>query len=401
MLAQSRRDLEREAELRAYAVLSDEDIPALERITDLAASLCGMSVAEVNVVSTTDVVHVATTNRDHLRVPREQSFCSTVIEYDVENYVVTDATKEMPFATSPYVNGELAAIRSYASARLVAPSGVVLGTICVFDQAFVEVNDEHLAALRTLAATIVDVLEMRRSQIELAGTITRLADSHRELHVSNESLEAFAGQISHDLQAPLTAVELALELLEDETDLSAEAQSLLDHARSGGRRMQRTITDLLDFALAGSGTPAVPVDLDRVVEQTVTDLGVAVADAKIEVRPLPRVMGHETEVRAVLQNLIANAVKFAAPHGVAHVQVGGEVDGGTARITVADNGPGIPEEEREAVFGLSFRGDSDVAGHGIGLATCARIIRARGGRIGVDQAPSGGAALWFELPAAP
>lgn len=401
MLAQSRRDLEREAELRAYAVLGDDDIPALERITDLAASLCGMSVAEVNVVSTTDVVHVATTNRDHLRVPRGQSFCSTVIEYDVDNYVVADATKEMPFAASPYVTGERAAIRSYASARLVAPSGVVLGTICVFDQAFVEVNDDHLAALRTLAAAIVDILEMRRSQVELAGTINRLADSHRELHSSNESLEAFAGQISHDLQSPLTAVELALELLEDTVELGADARMFLEHARSGGRRMQRTIIDLLDFAVAGSGSPAVRVDLDPLVEQTLADLSAGLAGAKIDSERLPAVMGHETEIRAVLQNLIANAVKFAAPYGVPQVHLSGEVLGDVVRVVVADNGPGIPEEERESVFGLAFRGDTGVEGHGIGLATCARIIRARGGRIGVDQAPSGGAAIWFELPAAP
>ncbi len=402
MLAEARRDLEREAELRAYAILGDDDLPALERIADLAAMLCGMSVAEVNVVSTTDVVHVATTNRDHLRVPREHSFCSTVIEKDVENYVVTDATREMPFAASPYVTGEIAAIRSYVSARLVTPTGTVIGTICAFDQALVEVNDEHLAARRALAAAVVDVLEMRRTQLELAGALTRLADSHRELHSSNESLEAFAGQISHDLQAPLTAVELALELLEDETELGTDAQALLEHARAGGRRMQRAITDLLDFAVAGSAVPPVLVDVERLVEQVIDDLGGAVADAKIEVKPLPRVIGHETEVRAVLQNLIANAVKFAAPYGVAHVYVSGVVDGGTARITVADNGPGIPERDREAVFGLAFRGEvGDVAGHGIGLATTARIIRARGGRIGVESAPGGGAALWFELPAVP
>ena len=77
------------------------------------------------------------------------------------------------------------------------------------------------------------------------------------------------------------------------------------------------------------------------------------------------------------------------------------MNGGVARVTVTDNGPGIPEEDREVVFGLNVRGASDVEGHGIGLATCARIIRARGGRIGVEQAPSGGAVLWFELPAAP
>ncbi len=399
MLNQSRHDLEREAELRAYDVLGADDIPALERVTDLAAALCGMSVAEVNVVSTADVVHVATTNRDHLRVPREHSFCSTVITYDVDTYVVADATKELPFARSPYVNGEFASIRSYVGARLVAPSGTVLGMLCVFDQALVEVTEEHLGSLQALAATVVDILEMRRTQVELAGTLTRLAHSHRELHTSNESLEAFAGQISHDLQSPLTAVEIALELLEDETVLDESSQALLEHARSGGRRMQRTITDLLDFAVAGAGSPAVRVDLAGLVGQALADLSAGLAEVKVEVDPLPAVMAHESEVRAVLQNLIANAVKFSAPIGIPHVHVSGEVRGATARITVADNGPGVPEAEREAVFGLSFRGASEVEGHGIGLATCARIVRARGGRIGVDQAPSGGAAFWFELPA--
>lgn len=393
-------DLAREAELRAYAVLGTDDIPALERITDLAAALCGMSVAEVNVVSTADVVHVATTSRDHRRVPREDSFCSTVIGYDVDTYVVPDATQELPFARSPYVTGELAAIRTYASARLVSSSGVVLGTLCVFDQAFVEVSESNLAALQTLAATVVDVLEMRRTQLELAGSVTRLAASHRELHSSNESLEAFAGQISHDLQAPLTVVEIALELLEDEAVLDEDAQALLEHARSGGRRMQRTITDLLDFAVAGAGSPAVRVDLDAVVADTLADLAAGLEDVKIDVDPLPAVLGHESEVRSILQNLIANAVKFAAPLGVPHVHLSGEVRGASVRVTVADNGPGVPEAEREAVFGLAFRGVTEVEGHGIGLATCARIVRARGGRIGVDHAPSGGAAFWFELPAA-
>src|SRR4051794_11634259 len=110
MVANTGEDFEREAELRAYAVLNAQRIPALEPIVDLAAAVCGMAVAEVNVVSTLDVVHVATTNRDYLRVPREHSFCSPVITYGVETYVVPDATLEQPFASSPYVTGEKASI---------------------------------------------------------------------------------------------------------------------------------------------------------------------------------------------------------------------------------------------------------------------------------------------------
>jgi signal transduction histidine kinase len=398
VLNQTRHDLEREAELRAYQVLGTEDIPALERIVDLAAELSGMAIAEINVVSTADVVHVATTNRDHLRVPREYSFCSTVIEHDVENFIVRDARVTEPFSASPYVTGEKAAIRSYASARLRSAAGTVLGTLCVFDSELREVDEVQLRALRSLAGMVMDVLEMRRSARDLAATLGRLADSHRELFVSNESLEAFAGQISHDLQTPLTAVEMALELLADEVTFDEDARMLLDHARAGGRRMARTITDLLDFAVVGEGSPATRVDLDGVVADVLDDLGPGLLDAKIEAGPLPAVLGHESEVRAVLQNLIANAVKFSAPSGVAQVRISGEVNDGTALITVADNGPGVPEEQRQQVFGLAFRGESTVDGHGIGLATCARIISARGGRIGVDQVPSGGAAFWFELP---
>lgn len=399
MLRESRQDLEREAELRAYAVLDAQRIPALERIVDLAAAVCGMAVAEVNVVSTEDVVHVATTNRDYLRVPREHSFCSPVIGYGVETYTVPDATQEQPFASSPYVTGEKASIRSYASARLQAPNGVVLGNLCVFDSTVREVEPSQLEALKHLAGMVVDIFEMRRSELELAGALNRLAGSHRELHSSNESLEAFAGQISHDLQSPLTTVELALELLEDEVELSETALSLLDFARSGGRRMQRTITDLLDFAVAGSGSPAVRVDLADVVTSVLADLAVGLVDVKVEVGELPPVLGHDTELRAVLQNLVANAVKFASPYGTPHVQLRGTVDGGTARISVIDNGPGIAEADRAAVFGLNVRGDTTVPGHGIGLATCARLIAARGGRIGVDQAVGGGSEFWFELPA--
>lgn len=399
MSVDRRQDLEREAELRAYEVLGSDDVPALEKIADLAAALTGMAVAEVNVVTTADVVHVATTNRDHRKVPREHSFCSTVIQHDVPTYVVADASTTEPFASSPYVTGEKASIRSYAAARLVAPTGTVLGTLCVFDETPRAVTEAQLANLQGLAAAAMDVLEMRRQQIELAGTVRRLADSHRELGMSNESLEAFAGQISHDLQAPLAAVEIALELLDDEFGAGEEPQMLLDHARAGARRMSRAITDLLDFAVTGTGSPPQQVALNPVVADVLDDLAVALAEAKVDVGILPTVLGHETELRAVLQNLIANAVKFSSPYGVVQIEVRGRVDSGTARITVSDNGPGVPEGEREAVFGLSVRGDSAVEGHGIGLATCARIVNARGGRIGVEQAASGGAAFWFELPA--
>lgn len=400
-------DLEREAELRAYAVLDSDTIPALEHIADLAAAATGMAVAEVNVVSLHDVVHVATTNRDHLRVPREHSFCSTVITYDTENYVVPDARLEQPFASSPYVNGEKAAIRSYASALLTAPSGVVLGTICVFDSELRDVSASQLGTLRTLAATIVDVLEMRRVEVELAGTLARLAGSHRELNTSNESLEAFAGQISHDIKTPLTSMRLALELLADSPNLAGSGGAsdelfLLDRAVESAGRMNRMIEDLMAFASLG-GNELGDVDTHQVASEVLTDLISVVGDADVVLGGLPHVWSTPSQVRAILQNLIANALKFASQGPEKPViKIDGFLIGENATIRIADNGPGVPAAERDSVFDLLVRGsNAEVDGHGIGLATCARIVAAHGGDIWVDDSPGGGATFWFSLPTGP
>jgi signal transduction histidine kinase len=84
------------------------------------------------------------------------------------------------------------------------------------------------------------------------------------------------------------------------------------------------------------------------------------------------------------------------------VTVTGSRNGEAGRITVLDNGPGVPPDQRSVIFEDRVRGTeaagSDIEGLGIGLATCARIIAAHGGRLGVDEAPGGGAAFWFELP---
>lgn len=396
----SSSDVEREAELRAYDVLASTPLPVLDRIADLAALVCGTSTAEVNVITATEQVHLAASDRNTARVPKEDSFCARVIGMEEPVVVVTDAGSDARFSDSPFANGERGAITTYAAARLTSATGSVLGTLCVFDDGPRVLAATQLAALQHLAGIVSDFLETRRVEIELAGSLQRLAGSHRALRASNESLEAFAGQISHDLQSPLTSVELALGLLAEHAALDEKSQLLLDHALSGGRRMQRAITDLLDFAVSGTSTTPVRVALEPVVDQVLLDLG-ATFTARIEVDALPTVLGQETAVRAVLQNLIANAVKHAATAGRPHIHLSGEVRDGTARITVADDGPGVPVAEREAIFALAVRGTSDAPGHGIGLATCARIVHASGGRIGVDQGPSGGAAFWFELPAAP
>ena len=139
--------------------------------------------------------------------------------------------------------------------------------------------------------------------------------------------------------------------------------------------------------------------------EVIDDLHAAIAasSADVVVDADLEVWADRTLLGVVIQNLIANAVKFAATDGVEpRVEVRADVRSPGWLITVDDNGPGVPVAFRKRVFDLMDRGNAEgVDGLGIGLATCRRIVQAHGGRIGIDDSPLGGARVWITLPSRP
>jgi light-regulated signal transduction histidine kinase (bacteriophytochrome) len=132
-------------------------------------------------------------------------------------------------------------------------------------------------------------------------------------------------------------------------------------------------------------------------------LRIAETGAVVRVDPLPTVTSHPTQLGQVFQNLISNALKFVPPGVVPEVVVSAEQAGDEWDFSVTDNGIGIEPRHRERIFGMFKRlhNRSEYEGSGIGLALCKRIIEREGGRIGVDEAPSGqGSSFWFALPIA-
>jgi len=232
-----------------------------------------------------------------------------------------------------------------------------------------------------------------------------MADLNRaqtELARSNELLTLFAGQVSHDLRSPLTAILANAELLATEPSVVADpaASELVAATYDAGRRMAGLIDTILGYARVGSELERSSVRLDEVLDHVLDDLGPVVVQrsARITREPLPEVRGDTTLLYTVLQNLVANAVKFTPPGRTPEVHLTAARDRDAWRITVTDNGRGIPPADRDLVFALHARGDRSVQGSGIGLATARRAVEAHGGRIGVDDAPGGGAAVWFTLP---
>ena len=221
-----------------------------------------------------------------------------------------------------------------------------------------------------------------------------------------DTQRAFVADAAHELRTPLTALQLQAQLVERACG-DAERQAALGELKGGLQRAGHLVAQLLTLARqepgAGETEPG-EVGLADLVRQTVVahtriataagvDLGVAQADDDL------RVAGDADALRTLLDNLIANAVRYTP--------AGGRVDVATYRLDgqptleVADNGPGIPVAERQRVFDRFYRrADADASGSGLGLAIVRAIADRHGARVSLDDSPTGGllARVIFALP---
>jgi len=381
----SAQDATRLEAIAEYDILDEPPTSDLQGLVQLAATVCGVSTAVINIIDDRFQHQIAAVGFEPAVCSREDSMCARVFQ-DPGHVVVPDARTDERFADNPFVTGVVAHVRFYASSPLITPTGVPIGTLCVFDEDTGDLTPETSDALRLLADQVVDVLELRRMT--------------RELGQSNEQLENFASQVSHDLRNPLTALSGFIELAADSPELAdaPRAAYALSRAESAAARMARMISDLLDYARIGGSYPRrVEIDPAELVRAVTEDLDAELGEtrAQVVVTGDARPVGDPTLLRVLLQNLISNAVKFTAAAG-REPRIEVRVDRLFAgwRITVDDNGPGVAPDQRERVFGLMERGDpGEVPGLGIGLSTCRRIAEAHGGRIRLEESPAGGASV--------
>jgi signal transduction histidine kinase len=388
-VSESVRSQQRERALATYDVVGGPARRELDALVELAAQVTGVPFAAVNLLSAHSQHQVATSGFEGGDSPIETSMCRLVVESG-SPIMVEDAGEDDRFAANPWTTGE-EPVRFYGSHPLRTPAGVVIGTLCVFDHETHPVTPEAARGLAQLADRVVDVLEL-----ELASR--RLSDANARLSTSNDRLAHFAGQVSHDLKNPLTSVSLSLESLElDVTE--ADQVDTVARARRGVERMNGLIDHLLEFATQGEAPGEDLVDLGEEVGLALDDLAGLVPRDSVRVGDLPVARGDAVQLRSVLMNLIGNAGKFTDEGRPPEIEVEAQALAGRNRVEVRDRGRGVPPEARERIFAPLARLDKTVAGVGIGLANCRRIIEAHGGSTGVVERDGGGSVFWFELPA--
>lgn len=222
---------------------------------------------------------------------------------------------------------------------------------------------------------------------------------------SEEDLRQFVYGLSHDLKQPLSIIRGNLDLLEGslEDQLDADSQEYLEAAIDGVERTEALLEDLLTYVRVGHGEAATEaVDLNEVLEDVVSNLGHRLDDpnASVTVESLPPVRGNRTQLLQLFQNLVSNGLKYQDEPPF-RVRVVAEPTDEGYRLTVEDNGVGIPEDERGSIFQAFERGSGslDVSGSGLGLTLCERIVDTLDGRIEIESTPGEGTAVHVVLPA--
>jgi PAS domain S-box-containing protein len=228
-----------------------------------------------------------------------------------------------------------------------------------------------------------------------------------ELEAANRELEAFSYSVSHDLRAPVRHVAGFARLLEKELPRAGgKAEHYLATIADAARRMDALIGDLLSLSRTGRQ----PLHLQRVelaplVRELIEEARPELARRKVEwaVGELPAVMADPSLLRVVLQNLLANALKYTRPRRLARIGVAAQpAEGGLVEISVRDNGVGFDPRLSDRLFAVFQRlhRDEEFEGTGIGLATARRIVHRHGQRIWGDGEPGAGAVFTFTMAAA-
>jgi len=242
-------------------------------------------------------------------------------------------------------------------------------------------------------------VELYRKTRDLGRANEALEQTTAELRDKIVDLEHVHRTLSHDLRGPLrSVVRFTGSLLEEHPELDD-----LGRVLRAGKRMESMLDDLYRLLQVSAGAAArSELDAADVLAEVTDSLrsDLDQAQAKLTSEGLPVLHGNRALLAQVLQNLIANAIKF---HGAQplEIHVAAVAAGDSWRFSVRDNGVGIPAEDHQRIFELFERRDAAAPGTGVGLTLCRRAVEKLGGRIWVESRPGAGATFFFTIPRAP
>lgn len=237
------------------------------------------------------------------------------------------------------------------------------------------------------------------------GLEQRVRERTAQLEAANKELEAFSYSVSHDLRAPLRAIDGFSRILVDDfsPSIPADGKKLCGTIRSETQRMGQLIDDLLSFSrLSRSDVHAVTINTAAMVEEIVQEMLTPETRQGMDlwIGQLPVIEADSSMLRQVWTNLLSNAVKFSSKRPHPRVEIRGAVEGNEAVLSVEDNGAGFDMLYADKLYGVFERlhSQTEFEGTGVGLAIVQRIVRRHGGRVWAEGRPDAGATFYFTMP---
>lgn len=256
-----------------------------------------------------------------------------------------------------------------------------------------------------LAGLFQDIDERKRAQIKVQNSekelIKKVEERTKLLKRANEELEAFSYSVSHDLRAPLRAINGYSEaLMEDNKgEFNESALKYLNRISSNSQKMGALIDDLLEFSrMNRKQTSFVEVDMNQQINQLIQNYFIGSKEI-IEVDELPKAYGDRELLDQVFMNLISNAIKYSSKEEEPKIRISAVEEGNHVILAINDNGVGFNMNYADKLFQVFQRlhSDSEFEGTGIGLALCERIISMHGGEIWAESEEGVGSTFYVKL----
>ena len=309
-----------------------------------------------------------------------------------------------------------AAIPSFAASQLdcivcfpLRIQNKLLGLLKLWVENIEAVTSEEFLIVGEISTQIAIALQQanlsQKIQNYTLNLETKVRERTAELEEINQELKAFSYSISHDLKAPLRAIQgFAIALQEDYGEkLDDLGREYTERLAFSAQQMEKLIQDLLAYSrLSRTEIQKQSVDLSLIVNRALEELDSQIKEVQAQItvdRPLLTVLGNRTILLQVVNNLLSNAIKFINPEVRPQIHIWTENKDKYVRLWIEDNGIGIQPQHQERIFQVFERlhGNEAYPGTGIGLAIVKKGIERLGGRLGVESKVNRGSRFWIEL----
>ncbi|MGP1395111.1 MAG: GAF domain-containing sensor histidine kinase [Inquilinaceae bacterium] len=393
--------------LRSYRILDTAAEPRFDRLVDIARALFDAPIAVITLIDEDRQWFKAVRGMTVGQTDRDAAFCAHTIMQD-EILLVRDAMTDPRFANNPLVI-KAPYIRFYVGAPLITAAGFRLGSICVIDTApRPRPRPSALAALKTLAAMVIDELEAGGTtdapeQAGLAGP-----SPEPPADPSQAAKEEFLMLVSHELRTPLNAILGFSEIL-DNWIKDEPYQSYVKDVLTSAHQLRSTVDHILEFSRAEQGELTLKeekVSVSDTVREVIDTLAGHARLAGVTLSmdlstPFPTLTADRIYLRQMISNVVNNAIQSGATF--VRVEAGPPTETDVS-VTIVDNGRGIDPDTSLSVLGAFRQGEAILSrrkdGLGLGLPMTRRLVELHGGRLALNPGPGGvGTAARLTFPA--